>query len=191
MSPGTPPTNWDVPQATRRFTSRTWVVPTPLSGGDTTLCQPSHPQHHGIRIWGALWRWDATRPKGFGKDKVLTLNSSRKCGRAAIAWMPEIHGLTACGLHAGQRGDYEWMWTVTDCNGCVDRDTLNITVVEPTPPFFPNSRSAWMRQSDRSPRKARRVGSGAASRQLHLRPCGGRRRRATSGWSGLERAPAP
>ena len=41
-------------------------------------------------------------------------------------------------FNAAELGDFEWIWTVVDCNGCIDHDTITVSVVEPTPPFIPS-----------------------------------------------------
>ena len=163
--------------------------PNAIVGGDTVLCNQAIPNIMAFEF-GAPYALGCNPTQGVWEGQGANLEfftevwTGGNCVDAGDPWIDSLWTFTPDSV-----GVYEWVWTVTDCNGCVDRDTLNITVVEPT--CSPNSRSAWMHQSDRSPRKARRVGSGAASRQTTSLTPWWPARAPTSGWSGLERAHAP
>ena len=71
--------------------------------------------------------------EGASYDYFSEVWSEGNCIQNNDPWIDSLWTFTPPGL-----GDFDWIWTVVDCNGCVDTDTLTIHVVEPTPPILPS-----------------------------------------------------
>lgn len=112
--------------------------PNAIVGGDTTLC--NQPIANAMQFeFGApyalgcnpvLGQWEG---EGASYDYFSEVWSEGNCIQNNDPWIDSLWTFTPPGL-----GDFDWIWTVVDCNGCVDTDTLTIHVVEPTPPILPS-----------------------------------------------------
>ena len=111
--------------------------PNAIVGGDTVLCNQPIPNIMEFEF-GAPYalgcnpvqsEWEG---QGANLEFFAEVWTGGNCIDAGNPWTDSLWTFTPDSI-----GVYEWVWTVTDCNGCVDRDTLNITVVEPTPPMLP------------------------------------------------------
>lgn len=111
--------------------------PNAIVGGDTVLCNQAIPNIMTFEF-GAPYALGCNPAQGVWEGQGANLEfftevwSNGNCLDAGDPWTDSLWTFTPDSV-----GVYEWVWTVTDCNGCVDRDTLNITVVEPTPPVLP------------------------------------------------------
>ncbi len=111
--------------------------PNAIVGGDTVLCNQAIPNIMAFEF-GAPYALGCNPTQGVWEGQGANLEfftevwTGGNCVDAGDPWIDSLWTFTPDSV-----GVYEWVWTVTDCNGCVDRDTLNITVVEPTPPLLP------------------------------------------------------
>lgn len=111
--------------------------PNAIVGGDTVLCNQAIPNIMEFEF-GAPYalgcnpvqsEWEG---QGANLEFFAEVWTEGNCIDAGNPWTDSLWTFTPDSV-----GVYEWVWTVTDCNGCVDRDTLSITVVDPTPPLLP------------------------------------------------------
>ena len=112
--------------------------PNALAGGDTTLCLGStpnimefefgNPLALGCNPASGVWSGE-----GASHEYFAEVWSEGNCIQPEEPWIDSVWV-----FNASELGDFEWIWTVVDCNGCVDHDTITVSVVEPTPPFIPS-----------------------------------------------------
>ena len=113
-------------------------MPNAIVGGDTTLCHQPLPNAmqfefgapYALGCHPAEGTWSGV---GASYDLSSEVWSNGTCIQNDGPWIDSIWTFTPPGL-----GDFEWVWTVVDCNGCVDQDTITIHVVEPTAPVLPD-----------------------------------------------------
>ena len=111
--------------------------PNAIAGNDTTLCSLPIPNAmqfefgapYALGCNPAVGSWEG---EGASYDYFAEVWSEGNCLQSNEPWIDSLWTFTAPGL-----GEFEWIWTVVDCNGCVDQDTITITVIEPTPPVLP------------------------------------------------------
>lgn len=112
--------------------------PNAFAGGDTTLCLGPAPNIMEFEYGAPLalgcnpasGSWSG---EGASYEFFAEVWSEGNCIQPEEPWIDSVWVFNATEL-----GDFEWIWTVVDCNGCVDHDTITVSVVEPTPPFIPN-----------------------------------------------------
>ena len=111
--------------------------PNAIVGGDTTLCNQAIPNAmqfefgapYALGCNPVLGQWEG---EGASYDYFAEVWSQGNCIEENEPWIDSLWTFTPPGI-----GDFDWIWTVIDCNGCSDTDTLTIHVVEPTPPVLP------------------------------------------------------
>ena len=119
------------------FELEDWGHPNAVAGGDTTLCLGSLPDIMNFEFGAPLalgcnpaeGTWSG---EGASYEFFAEVWSEGNCVQPAEPWIDSLWVFNSTDL-----GDFEWIWTVVDCHGCVDSDTITITVVEPTPPLIP------------------------------------------------------
>lgn len=112
--------------------------PNALAGGDTTLCLGSTPNIMEFEFGeplalGCNPASGAWSGEGASHEYFAEVWSEGNCIQPEEPWIDSVWV-----FNASELGDFEWIWTVVDCNGCVDHDTITVSVVEPTTPFIPS-----------------------------------------------------
>lgn len=119
------------------FEMEDWGQPNAVAGGDTTLCLSSVPDIMNFEFGAPLalgcnpaeGTWSG---EGASYEYFAEVWTAGNCIQAPEPWVDSLWVFQSSAL-----GEFEWIWTVVDCHGCVDSDTITITVVEPTAPFIP------------------------------------------------------
>jgi len=120
------------------FEVEDWGTPNAIAGGDTTLCLSSVPDIMNFEYGAPLAlgcnpsesMWSG---EGASFEYFAEVWSDGNCVQPSTPWTDSVWVFQSSSL-----GDFEWIWTVVDCHGCVDSDTITISVVEPTPPLIPS-----------------------------------------------------
>ncbi len=115
-----------------------WGGPNALAGPDTTFCLSGIPdvisaQYGTPMELGCAPSYGFWTGEGTSFESSANVATSGNCQETPVSWTDSVWVFTAPSL-----GEFELIWTVVDCHGCVDQDTMNIVVKEPTAPSIPD-----------------------------------------------------
>ena len=120
------------------FELEDWGGPQAIAGGDTTLCLGATPnvmefefgEPYALGCNPTSGEWSG---QGASYEFFAEVWNDGNCVQPEEPWTDSVWV-----FNASELGEFEWIWTVVDCHGCIDQDTITVTVEEPTPPFIPS-----------------------------------------------------